>query len=131
MSHLHPLDPPTQHRAAERAGALAGRGLVDGPALLAAIQHAARAAAPRADPLGLSMRLAHRYGDALWATRLLRGAARRRVCAALWPLIAARAGGRALLDAADAADAACVLSAGERRAMVEDAIRRALLRRRR
>ncbi len=126
MSHLHPLDPPAQHRAAIRAGRLAARGLVEGPPLLRAIQGAARAAAPRCDPSGLSMRLAHRYADAHLATLEAREAARRCIAAALAPLLDRRAPGPALLEAADAADPHDALTPLERRHIAEDAILRRL-----
>jgi hypothetical protein len=126
MSHRHPLDPPAQHRAAARAGELAARGLVDGPALLDAIRHAATVAAPACDPAGLAMRLAHRYADAEAATRTAREATRRRIAFALPPLLDRRAPGPALLAAADDADPAGLLAPLERRAIVEEAILRRL-----
>ena len=126
MSHRHPLDPPAQHQAAARAGELAARGLVDGPALLDAIRHAARRAAPICDPAGLSMRLAHRYADAEAATRAAREAMRRRIAFTVAPLLDSRAPGPALLQAADAADPHGALSPLERRTIVEEAILRRL-----
>lgn len=126
MSHRHRLDPAAQHQAAAKAGLLAARELVEGPPLLAAIRRMARAAAPGCDPAGLSMRLAHRYADAHAATLLARDAARRRLVVALWPLLEDRAPGAALLAVADAADGEGVLSDGERRDLVESAIRRHL-----
>ncbi len=126
MSHLHPFDPPAQHRAAIRAGNLAARGLVDGPPLLRAIQHEARKAAPRCNPSGLAMRLAHRYADAHFATLEAHAAARRRVAAALAPLLDRRAPGPALLEAADEADPQNLLTPLERRHITEDAILRRL-----
>lgn len=126
MSHLHPLDPPAQHMAAMRAGTLAARGVVDGPALLAAIARAARRAAPGCDPRGLAMRLAHRFADAQAAEAMARAAAQRQVAWALVPLLDRRAPGPALLEAAAAADADGVLSDAERRALAEAAIRRRL-----
>lgn len=131
MSHLHRLDPAAQHRAAMRAGVLAARGLVEGPPLLAAIRRAARAAAPGCDPSGLAMRLAHRYADAHDATLRARAAARGRVLAAVWPLLAARAERPAILAAAAAADPEKALSAAERAALAAEAIRRHLYGRRR
>ena len=126
MSQLHRLDPAAQHRAAALAGVLAARGLVDGPALLAAIRRMAHAAAPCCDPSGLAMRLAHGYADAHDATVLARAAARRRLGAALWPLLERRAAAAVLLVAADDADADGVLSADERHALVAVAIQRRL-----
>lgn len=129
MNHIHPLDPPAQHHAAGRAGHLAAQGLVDGPPLLAAIVQAAQAAhaaAPRADPSGLAMRLHHRFADAAADTARARAAASRAIGFALAPLLDRRAPGEALLAAAHEADPACVLTAGERTALVEDAILRRL-----
>jgi hypothetical protein len=126
MSHRHPLDPPAQHHAAQRAGMLAAQNLVEGPALLDAIRRAARLAAPGCDPAGLSMRLAHRYADAHAATLRAREAARRRIAFALAPLLDRRAPGPALLEAADAADPHGALSPLERRAIAEEAILRRL-----
>ncbi len=126
MSHLHRLDPAAQHRAAVRAGVLAARGLVEGPPLLAAIRRIARAAAPGCDPSGLAMRLAHRYADAHEATLQARATARRRVLAAVWPLLAGRATRAEILAAAAAADADSALSEEEWAGLAAEAIRRHL-----
>jgi len=126
MSQPHRMDPPAQHRAAQVAGVLAARGVVEGPQLLLAIQRAARAAAPGVDPRGLAMRLAHRYGDALADTLAARDAARVRVLAALAPLLDSRAAAPTLLAAADAVEAAGALSHAERHALVAAAILRRL-----
>ena len=88
---------------------------------------ATRAKANAPDPrAGLAMRLAHGYADARHGTLLARDVARRRLAAALWPLLERRAAGADLLAAADAADADFALSAAERHALVEAAIRRRL-----
>ncbi len=123
MTAVQPRDPPAQCRAAVLAGAMAARGQVDGPALLAAIRRAAFAAAPGMDRRGLSMRLAHGFMDARHATALARAIAGQRVAAALRPLRDARAPVAALLAAARAADRDGALDDAERRAMVADAIR--------
>ncbi len=125
------IDPPTQHRAASLAGTLAAEGRIDGAEVLAAIQHAGRAAAPGADAAGLCMRLAHRFHDARRAAARARWQARARIAWALAPLLAARAPGEALIAAADAADPAQALSQAERRHEVETAILRTLHRSRR
>lgn len=122
----HPLDPPAQLRAAAIAGRLAAAGLVEGPPLLAAIRRAALRAAPAVDRRGLAMRLAHGFADAHHAALLAREAACRRIAWALAPLLHARAPAAALLAAADAADPDHALTARERRAEAEAAIRRHL-----
>jgi len=126
MSQPHRMDPPAQHRAAQVAGVLAARGVVEGPPLLLAIQRAAREAAPGVDPRGLAMRLSHRYGDALADTLAARDATRGRVLAALAPLLDGRAVAPALLAAADTVEGAGALSHDERRALVAAAILRRL-----
>jgi hypothetical protein len=124
------LDPPAQLRAASIAGRLAAAGLVEGPPLLAAIRRAAHQAAPMVDRHGLAMRLAHRFADAHHAALLARAAARRRIAFALAPLLAARAPGPALLEAAREADPDSALTPRERREEAEAAIRRHLRTRR-
>jgi len=126
MSQPHRMDPPAQHRAAQVAGVLAARGVVEGPPLLLAIQRAAREAAPGVDPRGLAMRLSHRYADALADTLAARDATRGRVLAALAPLLDGRAVAPALLAAADTVEGAGALSHDERRALVAAAILRRL-----
>lgn len=103
MIHRHPLDPPNQHDAAEKLGAMVADGLIseeEAGKTMAVIVRVAFQSAPDVDRKGLRTRLVWSARDSRHARERQRANAETAIRWACRPLIQAKAARDATLEAA-------------------------------